>query len=265
MRRRRPRRPEGIGEFDPPSRARTTSADVPRNISDVNISVDALRTSTMSSLPCSGRISELLQFLLGGADGGAFGGHGGMPVLVPVGSPANSPFSRSDAVLRRPRLGFQQRARGVVGGQSALGAISEELDHAGPAFGARALAARCTGSINGGAASVRAKPGDTVADGALGEGRSARPPQSPKAGNSPLIVDHTKEVAGHCWSPRQSCRRALWKSPSAVARRRPPMQMRLSPLITAAIAQPTACGSWVPRLPNQEEPWACSEYMRSAA
>src|SRR5512134_959413 len=56
---------------------------------------------------------------------------------------------------------------------------------------------------------------------------------------------------------------ALWKSPSAVA---PspihPAAMRLSPLIADAIAQPTACGYWVPRLPLiEKKPCFLSEYM----
>jgi hypothetical protein len=56
---------------------------------------------------------------------------------------------------------------------------------------------------------------------------------------------------------------AEWKSPSAVAPSPiQPMAMRLSPLIAEAIAQPTACGNWVPRLPEIEKnPCALSEYM----
>ena len=56
---------------------------------------------------------------------------------------------------------------------------------------------------------------------------------------------------------------AEWKSPSAVAPSPiQPIAMRLSPLIAAAIAQPTACGNCVPRLPDMEKkPNALSEYM----
>src|SRR6476646_3128167 len=56
---------------------------------------------------------------------------------------------------------------------------------------------------------------------------------------------------------------AEWKSPSAVAPSpTQPMQMRLSPLIAAPIAQPTACGNCVARFPEMEKkPCALSEYM----
>jgi hypothetical protein len=55
----------------------------------------------------------------------------------------------------------------------------------------------------------------------------------------------------------------LWKSPSAVAPSPiQPAPIRLSPLIADAIAQPTACGYCVPRLPEMEKkPCARSEYM----
>src|SRR5919112_4266587 len=54
-----------------------------------------------------------------------------------------------------------------------------------------------------------------------------------------------------------------WKSPSAVAPSPiQPIAMRLSPLIAAAIDQPTACGNCVPRLPEiEKKPYALSEYM----
>ena len=48
--------------------------------------------------------------------------------------------------------------------------------------------------------------------------------------------------------------RAAWKSPSAVAPS--PTQAEaifVSPLMPEAIAQPTACGSWVVRLPEMEK------------
>src|SRR5690348_5440886 len=56
---------------------------------------------------------------------------------------------------------------------------------------------------------------------------------------------------------------AEWKSPSAVAPSpTQPMQIRLSPLIAAPIAQPTACGNCVARLPEiEKKPCALSEYM----
>src|SRR6476469_4127312 len=56
---------------------------------------------------------------------------------------------------------------------------------------------------------------------------------------------------------------ALWKSPSAVAPSpTQPIAIRLSPLIAAAIDQPTACGNCVARLPEiEKKPYALSEYM----
>ena len=42
----------------------------------------------------------------------------------------------------------------------------------------------------------------------------------------------------------------------------PAHAMRLSPLMALAIAQPTACGYWVPRLPEiEKKPCFLSEYM----
>src|SRR5438045_6365889 len=56
---------------------------------------------------------------------------------------------------------------------------------------------------------------------------------------------------------------AEWKSPSAVAPSpTQPMQMRLSPLIAAAIDQPTACGNCVAGLPEiGKKPCALAGYM----
>src|ERR1044072_4279563 len=83
-------------------------------------------------------------------------------------------------------------------------------------------------------------------------------PEKPE--NAQLVFTPAKKNRGAGAAEQGNAER---KSPSAVAPSRiQPMQMRLSALIALAIAQPTACGYWVPRLPEIEKnPCFLSEYM----
>ena len=63
------------------------------------------------SLPCCGQDSELLGFLLRGADFGiAFGGHRRVALLVPFADREKVRLQTLDRVAERPQLGFVGRA-----------------------------------------------------------------------------------------------------------------------------------------------------------